>query len=146
LQSLQGQRPRQKQNGEKASRIESIFIYLHIYGHKKNIYYCSEPIRDLVLNNEHNIKIINTGVKTFVRCENRHTVHPFRLAQEGLQTSNAFMGANRRIQVEREDLVMMLNCTDPTQPPSTHELRKETQERCKELGKSSNTSPVLAMI
>jgi len=34
LQSLQGQRPRQKQNGEKASRIESIFIYLHIYGHK----------------------------------------------------------------------------------------------------------------
>jgi len=113
---------------------------------KKNIYYCSEPIRDLVLNNEHNIKIINTGVKTFVRCENRHTVHPFRLAQEGLQTSNAFMGANRRIQVEREDLVMMLNCTDPTQPPSTHELRKETQERCKELGKSLNASPVMAMI
>ncbi|EDX01237.1 tRNA (cytosine(34)-C(5))-methyltransferase [Drosophila yakuba] len=104
---------------------------------KKNIYYCSDPIRDLVLNNENNIKIINTGVKTFVRCENRHTVHPFRLAQEGLQTSNAFMGANRRIQVEREDLVMMLNCTDPTQPPSTHELKKETQERCKELGVGS---------
>ncbi|KAI8036204.1 tRNA (cytosine(34)-C(5))-methyltransferase [Drosophila gunungcola] len=104
---------------------------------KKNIYYCSERIRDLVVNNEHNIKIINTGVKTFVRCENRHTVHPFRLAQEGLQTSNAFMGANRRIQVEREDLVMMLNCTDPTQPPSTHELKKETQERCKELGVGS---------
>ncbi|KAH8273510.1 hypothetical protein KR018_009055 [Drosophila ironensis] len=100
---------------------------------KKNIYYCSEPIRDLVLNNEHNIKIINTGVKTFVRCENRHTVHPYRLAQEGLQTSNAFMGDNRRIQVERDDLILLLNCTDPTKPPSTLELKPETQQRCKEL-------------
>ncbi|XP_068154387.1 tRNA (cytosine(34)-C(5))-methyltransferase [Drosophila tropicalis] len=104
---------------------------------KKNIYYCSEPIRDLVVNNEHNIKIINTGVKTFVRCENRHTVHPYRLAQEGLQTSNAFMGQTRRIEVEREDLVLLLNCTDPTKPPSTLELKPATQQRCKELGVGS---------
>ncbi|XP_030568821.1 tRNA (cytosine(34)-C(5))-methyltransferase [Drosophila novamexicana] len=101
---------------------------------KKNIYYCSEPIRDLVVNNEKNIKIINTGVKTFVRCENRHTAHPYRLAQEGLQTSNAFIGNSRRIQVERDDLVLLLNCTDPTKPPSTLELKPETQQRCKELG------------
>ncbi|XP_034489569.1 tRNA (cytosine(34)-C(5))-methyltransferase [Drosophila innubila] len=100
---------------------------------KKNIYYCSEAIRDLVLNNEHNIKIINTGVKTFVRCENRHTLNPYRLAQEGLQTSNAFIGNCRRIQVEREDLILLLNCQDPTKPPSTHDLKPETQERCKEL-------------
>ncbi|EDV92260.1 tRNA (cytosine(34)-C(5))-methyltransferase [Drosophila grimshawi] len=101
---------------------------------KKNIYYCSEPIRDLVLHNEKTIKIINTGVKTFVRCENRHTEHPYRLAQEGLQTSNAFIGDSRRIQVERDDLVLLLNCTDPTKPPSTLELQTETQQRCKELG------------
>ncbi|XP_062139291.1 tRNA (cytosine(34)-C(5))-methyltransferase [Drosophila sulfurigaster albostrigata] len=100
---------------------------------KKNIYYCSEAIRDLVLNNEHNIKIINTGVKTFVRCENRHTQNPYRLAQEGLQTSNGFIGNCRRIQVERDDLVLLLNCTDPTKPPSTHELKQVTQDRCKEL-------------
>ncbi|XP_017101570.2 tRNA (cytosine(34)-C(5))-methyltransferase [Drosophila bipectinata] len=104
---------------------------------KKNIYYCSDPIRDLVINNEHNIKIINTGVKTFVRCENRHTIHPYRLAQEGLQTSNAFMGDSRRIQIERDDLVLLLNCTDPTKPPSTLELKAETQQRCKELGVGS---------
>ncbi|KAM8719554.1 hypothetical protein ACLKA7_005742 [Drosophila subpalustris] len=100
---------------------------------KKNIYYCSEMIRNLVLNNEHNIKIINTGVKTFVRCENRHTLNPYRLAQEGLQTSNAFIGHGRRIQVERDDLILLLNCQDPTKPPSTHDLKPETQERCKEL-------------
>lgn len=101
---------------------------------KKNIYYCSDPIRDLVLLNEDSIKIINTGVKTFVRCENRHTTHPFRLAQEGLQTSNAFMGNNRRIQIEKEDFILLLNCTDPTKPPSTNELSEATQQRCKELG------------
>ncbi|KAH8396475.1 hypothetical protein KR222_011157, partial [Zaprionus bogoriensis] len=104
---------------------------------KKNIYYCSDPIRDLVLHNEHHIKIINTGVKTFVRCENRHTAHPYRLAQEGLQTSNAFIGDKRRIQVQRADLVLLLNCTDPTKPPSTHDLQPETQQRCKELGVGS---------
>ncbi|XP_067634734.1 tRNA (cytosine(34)-C(5))-methyltransferase [Eurosta solidaginis] len=104
---------------------------------KKNIYYCSEPIRDMVMLNEDNIKIINTGVKTFVRCENRHTTHPFRLAQEGLQTTNAFMGATRRIEISKEDLILLLNCTDPTKPPSTLQLAAETQERCKELGVGS---------
>lgn len=102
---------------------------------KKNIYYCSQLIRDLVLLNEDNIKIINTGVKSFVRCENRHTKHPFRLAQEGLQTTNAFVGSSRRIEVERDDLILQLNCTDPTKPPSTTELKEATQQRCKELSK-----------
>uniref|UniRef100_A0A1I8MXI6 tRNA (cytosine(34)-C(5))-methyltransferase n=1 Tax=Musca domestica TaxID=7370 RepID=A0A1I8MXI6_MUSDO len=104
---------------------------------KKNIYYCSELIRDLVLLNEDNIKIINTGVKSFVRCENRHTQHPFRLAQEGLQTTNAFVGSSRRIVVEKEDLILQLNCTDPTKPPSTLELKETTQQRCKELSVGS---------
>ncbi|XP_037935089.1 tRNA (cytosine(34)-C(5))-methyltransferase [Teleopsis dalmanni] len=100
---------------------------------KKNVYYCSEPIRDLVLLNEHNIKMVNTGVKAFVRCENRHTMHPFRLAQEGLQTTNAFIGANRRIEIERDDLILLLNCTDPTKPPSTTELKPDTQVSCTNL-------------
>lgn len=112
---------------------------------KKNIYFCSDSIRDLVLHNEQNIKIINTGIKTFVRCENRHTSHPYRLAQEGLQTSNAFIGDNRRIQLERDDLVLLLNCTDPTKPPSTKELSPEAQQRCNELGELSlSFSPSLA--
>lgn len=45
---------------------------------KKNIYFCSEQIRDLLLCNESLVKIINTGVKTFVRCDNRNMVCPFR--------------------------------------------------------------------
>uniref|UniRef100_A0A1A9WT17 tRNA (cytosine(34)-C(5))-methyltransferase n=1 Tax=Glossina brevipalpis TaxID=37001 RepID=A0A1A9WT17_9MUSC len=104
---------------------------------KKNVYYCSELIRDLVLLNEDSIKIINTGVKAFARCENRHTDHPFRLAQEGLQTTNAFMGPKRRVEIDKDDLILLLKCTDPTKPPSTTLLKESTQERCKELSVGS---------
>lgn len=104
---------------------------------KKNIYYCSDPIRDLVLLNEDSVKIINTGVKTFVRCENRYSSNSYRLAQEGLQTSNAFIGESRRIEVSKEDFILLLQCTDPTKPPSTNDLCEETQKRAKELGVGS---------
>lgn len=45
---------------------------------KKNVYLCSQQIRDLLLCNESLVKIINTGVKTFVRCDNRNMLCPFR--------------------------------------------------------------------
>lgn len=48
---------------------------------KKNIYYCSEPVRDLLLCNQDTIKIINTGVKTFVRCDNRNMKCSYRFVQ-----------------------------------------------------------------
>jgi len=47
-------------------------------GKKKNIYFCTEIIRDIVCNNENLIKIINTGVKTFARCDNKNTECAFR--------------------------------------------------------------------
>lgn len=47
-------------------------------GKKKNIYYCSAAIRDIVHSNQGTIKFINTGVKTFVRSDNRHMTCAFR--------------------------------------------------------------------
>lgn len=47
-------------------------------GKKKNIYYCSSAVRNIVVTNENNIKIINTGVKTFSRSDNKHMKCPFR--------------------------------------------------------------------
>lgn len=47
-------------------------------GKKKNIYFCSPGVKNLVLKNECRIKIINTGVKTFVRCDNKNMKCPFR--------------------------------------------------------------------
>lgn len=45
---------------------------------KRNIYFCSEAVRDILLLNEDHIKIINTGVKTFVRCDNRNMKCAYR--------------------------------------------------------------------
>lgn len=108
-----------------------------LVGKKKNIYFCSEAIKDLVQCNEEYVKIINTGVKTFVRCDNKHMKCAFRLAQEGLQSSNAFIGEVRRIDVRKDDLVKLLQCKDPTKPPPLTDLSEPTQERVKNLDPGS---------
>jgi tRNA (cytosine34-C5)-methyltransferase len=47
-------------------------------GKKKNIYLVSPLVKDVVQKNESSIKIINTGVKTFVRCDNKNMTCAFR--------------------------------------------------------------------
>lgn len=98
-------------------------------GKKKNIYFCSEQIRELVIKNEHAIKIINTGVKVFARCDNKNMKCAFRLAQEGLPTTNDFIGEGRRIHLEKNDLIVLLQSTNPTKPPAHNELSEATQAR-----------------
>lgn len=51
-------------------------------GKKKNIYLTSPEVRDIVINNAERFKIINTGVKTFARCDTKGMKCSFRLAQE----------------------------------------------------------------
>lgn len=95
---------------------------------KKNIYFCSDSIREIVQRNEGHVKIINTGVKSFVRCDNRNMNCPFRLAQEGLPTMNEFLGTLRRLKLPRDDLILLLQSTDPTKPPLLSELSAEARE------------------
>lgn len=102
---------------------------------KKNIYFCSDKVKDFVKLNEGTIKIINTGVKTFARCDNKNMECHFRLAQEGLPSSNPFIGDRRRLEITKEDLNILLQCTDPTKPPSYRELNEATQEKWLNLGR-----------
>ena len=60
-------------------------------GKKKNIYLTSPQVRDLVLKNANRIKIINTGVKTFARCDMKDMKCSFRLAQEVKIVFNFFV-------------------------------------------------------
>uniref|UniRef100_A0A1Q3EYJ8 tRNA (cytosine(34)-C(5))-methyltransferase n=1 Tax=Culex tarsalis TaxID=7177 RepID=A0A1Q3EYJ8_CULTA len=100
-------------------------------GNKNNIYFSSEIIRNIVSNNENKIKFINLGVKTFARCDNM--VCDFRLAQEGLESINGFIGARRRARIVKEDLIKLLSNNDPTKPPEIEGLSEETQANVKEL-------------
>lgn len=85
--------------------------------------------------NEKRIKFINLGVKSFVRCDNRNMQCEFRLASEGLASVNGFIGKQRRVTVDPQDLIKLLSCTDPTKPPEISSLTEQTQENLKNFGK-----------
>lgn len=101
---------------------------------KKNIYYTSPAIRDVVLSNGDQIKLINTGVKTFVRCDNKNMDCPFRLAHEGIQSIIQYIGDSRKIRLSKDDLVMLLQNNNPNTPPEIVKLNRETQERLQNFG------------
>ncbi|XP_076374959.1 tRNA (cytosine(34)-C(5))-methyltransferase Nsun2 [Megalopta genalis] len=104
---------------------------------KKNIYYTSPEIRNVVLSNEDQIKLINTGVKSFTRCEsrnaNKNNHFPYRLAWEGLQILINYIGDSRRVPINREDLVTLLQNNDPKAAPEIVKLHPDTQESLKNL-------------
>ncbi|KAL9696489.1 hypothetical protein quinque_016068 [Culex quinquefasciatus] len=96
-------------------------------GKKKNIYFSAEILRNIVTTNENKIKFINLGVKAFARCDNRNMVCDFRLAQEGLESVNGFIGAGRRARIVKDDLIKLLSNNDPTRPPEIEGLSEDTQ-------------------
>lgn len=101
---------------------------------KKNIYYTSPEIRNVVLSNEDQIKLINTGVKSFVRCDNKNMDCPFSLAQEGIQSIIKYIGEGRKIKISKDDLIMLLQNNNPHTPPEIVKLNTETQERLQDFG------------
>ncbi|KAK0178689.1 hypothetical protein PV327_007557 [Microctonus hyperodae] len=106
-------------------------------GKKKNIYFTSPAIRDIVLSNEDNVKMINTGVKTFVRCDNKNMKCAFRLAQEGMRSIFSYVSDTRKVEVCKEDLIMLLQNDDPHTPPEIEKMSKETQTRLSDFATGS---------
>lgn len=106
-------------------------------GKKKNIYFCSGAVKELVQNNEHNLKIINTGVKVFARCDNRNMLCDFRLANEGLTSVSNMIGDSRRVEINRDDLIVLLNCTVPTESPKLVTLSEDIQAKVADLSAGS---------
>lgn len=102
---------------------------------KRNIYFASELMKDLLLQNEHRIKIVNMGLKIFVRCQNALSENSFRLTQEAVYTTVRFMDGERHINVTRQDLITLMKCRDPTKPPIYSTLEKATEEACLKIGK-----------
>ncbi|XP_022908247.2 tRNA (cytosine(34)-C(5))-methyltransferase [Onthophagus taurus] len=103
-------------------------------GKRKNIYLTSPAIRDLVLQNQGSIKFINTGVKTFVRCDNRNMKEcAFRIANDGLESVFDYIGHNRKISIPRDDLITLLMNTNPEEAPQITSLSEEIQAQVNDL-------------
>ena len=88
---------------------------------KNSLYYTSNIIRDIVMSNEDNLKIINTGVKAFTKCENKGATCDFRLAQDGALMTIPFM-TKRIVKPTLKDLEVLLLCNDVDMPPEHSEL------------------------
>lgn len=106
-------------------------------GKKKNIYFCSDAVKDLVQANEANVKIINTGLKVFSRCDHRDMHCEFRIANEGLEFISHLIGERRRIAVTKTDLIVLLETCGPKDPPELEVLSEGTRKRMDELESGS---------
>lgn len=106
-------------------------------GKKKNIYLTSEALRDLVVNNQGNIKLINTGVKAFVRCDNKNMKCAFRIANDGLESIYPYIGEDRKINIPKEDLITLLMNDTPEKSPPITSLSQNIQDQLKDLSPGS---------
>lgn len=106
-------------------------------GKKKNIYLTSNGVRDLVLQNQGNIKFINTGVKAFVRCDNKNMKCAFRIANDGLESIYPFIGEDRKIDIPRDDLITLLMNNDPMNSPPIKTLSETIQKQVADLSPGS---------
>ena len=93
-------------------------------------------MRDVVTSNEDRIKIINTGVKAFAKCENKGSDCAFRLAQEGALMTIPFLN-KRIIHLTKKDLQVMLVHCDIDSPPPITDMEKETQQQLNSLDTGS---------
>ena len=83
---------------------------------KNNIYFTTSKVRQLVENNADRVKIINTGVKAFMRADNKGSQCDYRIAQDGALSIIPFI-KNRTVTGERSDIVKLLQAADIEKPP-----------------------------
>jgi len=105
---------------------------------KNSVYFTSEKVREVMENNVDRVKIINTGVKAFVRCENKGANCDYRIAQEGSLSTTPFINA-RTLHPTREDMEMMLLSEDSDTPP---EIVKMSDKFRQELDNTETGSVV----
>nr|XP_973505.1 PREDICTED: tRNA (cytosine(34)-C(5))-methyltransferase [Tribolium castaneum] len=106
-------------------------------GKKKNIYLTSNAVRDLVVQNQNVIKFINTGVKAFVRCDNKNMKCAFRIANDGLESIYPYIGDGRKIDIPREDLITLLLNDNPEKSPPIASLSEIVQKQVEHLSPGS---------
>lgn len=78
-------------------------------GKKRHIYMVSSLVRNIITNNVNRLKLINSGVRVFSRCDNNQPnlrCH-FRVVQDGSKVIEPFM-RDRVVKVEIDDVIKLL--------------------------------------
>ncbi|VEN43237.1 unnamed protein product [Callosobruchus maculatus] len=108
-----------------------------LVGKKKNIYLTSDAVRNLVVTNQSTIKFINTGVKAFVRCDNKNMKCAFRIANDGLDSIFPYIGDDRKVYIPKDDLITLLLNDNPQKSPPIITLSEVVQKQVKDLSLGS---------
>ncbi|CAG0916253.1 unnamed protein product [Notodromas monacha] len=104
---------------------------------KKNLYLTCAAVKDFIDCNQENVKVINTGIKAFIRCDGKNSDCEFRLAQEvGVNELLRFLN-KRVVKLQREDALAILRKHDLEDPLQNSALCDETQEALKQLSTGS---------
>jgi tRNA (cytosine34-C5)-methyltransferase len=103
---------------------------------KNSFYFASKLVRNILENNVDNLKIINTGVKAFAKCENKGATIFMRLAQEGSMMTLPFVNS-KIIKPTLKDLELLLNKDDEELPNQINVMEKQTQEQLDKLDTGS---------
>lgn len=96
---------------------------------KRHIYMVSSLVRNIITNNEKRLKLINTGVRVFSRCDNNQPnlqCH-FRVTQDGCEVIEPFMG-DRVIKIELDDVIKLLCEEQPAYSGLSESLRTRTED------------------
>ncbi|KRY40234.1 Mitogen-activated protein kinase kinase kinase 15 [Trichinella spiralis] len=98
------------------------------------IYLVNENIEHFIKNNEHRIKIINAGLRTFSRCSVSDSVRvDFRLVQDGLRYVIPFM-SKRLVNISKDELLKLIKSKESI---LLKDLSDELHSQLKQIGEGS---------
>ncbi|XP_054158247.1 RNA cytosine-C(5)-methyltransferase NSUN2-like [Oppia nitens] len=84
-------------------------VYRCAVGKKKNIYFLTKAAKEIVVNNQQNIKLINGGVRLFSRSDDKVNPCGFRITQEGLQSLYPYLNNDDVIELSTSDAKQLLS-------------------------------------
>ncbi|TRY63176.1 hypothetical protein TCAL_00487 [Tigriopus californicus] len=99
---------------------------------RKNLYFTSMLVRNILESNQDRLKVINTGVKAFAKCENKGSPCALRLAQEGSLMTIPFI-KKRIVTPTKADLETMLLANDIDLPPKIADLSEVARNQLNAL-------------
>jgi len=100
-----------------------------LFGKMRQLFFVSEGLKNLTLNNQHMYPFIHIGVKMFSIVENKATECNYRLSQEGLFILFPFM-SERIVSVTKQDILSLLS----DHSVSVDQLAVTTQRKLQTIG------------
>jgi hypothetical protein len=103
-----------------------------------SIYVVSEKAKQVLTSrNSNSLKIVNTGVKVFVKNGGKNFgICPYRICSEGVQTIGPYLATERHVPIGLEDLVVLIKF----EYPKFDQLSQQAQDT---LGKVEHGSCIL---